>query len=223
MGDHYIWNGAKEHVLGFGDPGAPTVLFIQPFFEEANRMRRVIVSVMRALADAGYHAVLPDLPGTGESKTRLDQIGLEDWRGALRSYASSLLKLTCVASFRAGSLIDDASGAAHLWRCSPETGARLVRDLMRTRLTSAQNQDAEDTLDLAGNRLRRSFVDALSTMTPPAHTSLRTARLATDTADADVRLIGTPMWRRSEPGDDQDLVGSITTDLLYWIRACAKS
>ncbi len=186
-------------------------------------MRHILVDVMRALADQGYHTTLPDLPGTGESLTPLHKTTFSDWRGALAAAAEMVGRPLLIASCRTGCLIDDAAQARHVWRCAPETGARLVRDLMRTRLTGASPDTDGGMVTLAGHVLQQSLIDELAQKSPVPLPSLRTARLTTDAADADVRLLGSPVWRRSEPGDDPALQSSMTQDLLAWAAQCASS
>jgi pimeloyl-ACP methyl ester carboxylesterase len=223
MDAEYLWNGQREFILRFGEETAPKILFVQPFFEEANRVRHMIVNIMRHLAANGFSTALPDLPGTGESLVSLDQVSFADWQGALAAAAQALGNPQMVVSFRTGSLVDHAADAAHIWRCAPETGARLVRDLMRTQLTGAAAEQHGDTVLLAGNRLRQTLIEDLKAAAPLPHQSLRVARLATDATDADVRLGGGPLWRRSEPGDDLLLQDAIVSSLMTWAKSCVAA
>jgi pimeloyl-ACP methyl ester carboxylesterase len=228
MGDHYVWPGGREKILRFGSPAGPQILFVQPFFEEANRLRQIITSVMRALAAEGIGCSLPDLPGVGESSIRLETVLLADWRVALAAAAQVIRapeQPLLIASFRGGALIDDAAGGDHVWRCAPETGGRLVRDLMRTKLAGGGDaaDDTQEVMALAGNCLRKTFLDEIALATPASIPKLRTVRLATDAAPADATIPGGPVWRRSEPGDDPDLRAAIFTELLTLTRSCASS
>jgi hypothetical protein len=225
MAGAYLPYSQKESALCFGNEADPAIILIQPFFEEGNRVRNILTQVMRTVSNAGFRTILPDLPGCGESLIPLRDVTLEDWHSALKACAAKFGQPKMVASFRTGALIDTASSAAHIWRCSPETGARMVRDLMRTRLTStAQTHgDSADTITLAGNQISKSLIDALQSTAPAPHSSLRIARLSTEAAEADVRLDGSPVWRRSEPGDDPLLRASITQDLISWAKSCAAA
>jgi hypothetical protein len=220
MDAEYLWNGQREFILRFGEEDAPKILFVLPLFEEANRVRHMIVNIMRHLADNGFFTALPDLPGTAESLVSLDQVSFDDWQSALAAAAQALGNPLMVVSFRTGSLIDHAAEAAHTWRCAPETGARLVRDLLRTTLTGTAAERHGDTVLLAGNRLRQTLIDDLKSAAPLPRQSLRTVRLATDASPADVRLDGGPLWRRSEPGDDPALQAAILHDVLNWAKSC---
>src|ERR1700741_3511005 len=65
--DHYDWAGGREAMLRFGPDTGPVVIAVIPLFEEANRTRAFIVTILRALAGLGIASAVPDLPGTGES------------------------------------------------------------------------------------------------------------------------------------------------------------
>jgi hypothetical protein len=223
MAADYRWQGQREFILSVGNPDAPKIIFVQPFFEEANRIRHILVNVMRAVASEGFCAVLPDLPGTGESLTPLSTVALADWRGALCAASMALGQPQMIASFRTGCLIDDAAGTPNVWRCAPETGARLVRDLMRTQITNKAEKSDGECIALAGNTLRLSLLEDLKGASPAVLTEARVARLATDAAEADVRLNGSPVWRRSEPGDDPELQTSMTNDIMLWAKSCVAS
>jgi hypothetical protein len=225
----YRWSGGREHILRIGCDNPIQIIMIAPFFEEANRMRQVLVALMRGLSEQDIGAVLPDLPGTGESLTPLTDVTIAGWRSALTAAASATRgKTILTVSFRSGALIDDAVPAKGHWRCAPETGHRLVRDLMRTRLTSTAAVDAaEDHVAVAGHLVSQSLLDALSSAVPVAlprgGAGVRVARLISDVAEADVRLAGGPIWRRSEPGDDPALRAAILADLIPWAKQCAAS
>lgn len=222
----YRWSRGEEYMLCFGETHANQIIVIQPLFEEANRTRHMLVNVMRELSANGIGAVLPDLPGMGESMTPLVDVELQDWREALEACTKSLRQSherIGTLSLRGGTLLDDAADADFHWRCAPETGQRLVRDLMRTRLASGTDIESGETLALAGNKVRKSLIDALGAASPAALSVLRTVRLETDQAPSDARIAAGPLWRRSEPGDDPVLQSEIVNDFRKWVSECATS
>ncbi len=226
MTDSYHWDGRDEFILRHGKSYTVQIIILQPFFEEANRFRQIIVSVMRELAAQGIGCALPDLPGTGESLAETRQITLDGWRGAVSAAQAAVKTLETkllVASFRGAALIDDAASVEHVWRFVPEAGQRLVRDLRRTQLTSGADDAPAGCETVAGNIVQTEFLDALAGLSPAPAQSLRTVRLETDAAQADAKLPGTPVWRRSEPGDDPALRAALITDLKTWASACAAS
>jgi hypothetical protein len=207
----------SEFCLRFGANHSIQITLLQPLFEEANRFRQILVGVMRALDHEGIGSSLPDWPGTGESLIDIDAIRLADWRTALSGTGG------LVASFRAAALIDSAADAKAIWRFAPEQGQRLVRDLRRTQLTASVDDTPAGCERVAGNIVQTSFLEELAALSPASHAAVRTLRLESDVAEADAKLPGTPVWRRSEPSDDPALREAITQDLILWARACAAS
>ncbi len=107
----YVFARAEEYCLMAGDANASRrILIVPPLFDEMNRMRRVLVSAMRELADLGVCSILPDLPGCNESMARLVDQDLDKWRGAIAAVAEQL-GATHIASIRGGVLIDNGSAA----------------------------------------------------------------------------------------------------------------
>ncbi|MEC8178678.1 MAG: hypothetical protein VX072_03345, partial [Pseudomonadota bacterium] len=72
----------SEAALVFNRARDARLLVIPPLFEEANKLRRQIVEIMRRLDDAGIDSVLPDLPGCNESPAPLENQSLTSWRAA---------------------------------------------------------------------------------------------------------------------------------------------
>ncbi len=209
---------SRGEVLSCGPQDGPQILVLQPLFDEANRCRRTIALMMRALAIRGVGTALPDLPGLGESLVPLAETRWEDWTAAVSEWMK-VLNPVAIAAFRGGALLDGAPEAAARWRFAPETGARIVRDLERTRLTSA----AADKDMMGGHKLAPAFVEALRTAALPTHGLVRTLRLESDPADADRHVPGTPLWRRAEPDEDAALAEALAADLARWIDPCAAS
>ena len=61
---------------------------------------------------------------------------------------------------------------------------------------------------------------ALEQATPAAVQPLRIVRLASDRGEADAKLEGPALWRRSEPGSSTELAEALAADLLRWSREC---
>jgi hypothetical protein len=199
-----------EPLLKIGDNHPVQIIVLEPFFEEANRCRHMIAVMMRALDGLGIGSRIVALPGTGESLVSSDTIRLTDWRSALAGQRAD-----GVASFRGGALLDDAITAPCHWRFAPETGHRLVRDLKRTAL-------AGGTL-YAGHALSDAFLADLEATSAAPLSHLRTVRLESDGAEADVTYAGSPLWRRAEPGEDAALSAALAQDLADWMKQCAAS
>lgn len=222
MIDHYDWAGGREAMLRFGPQTGPVVIAALPLFEEANRTRAFMVTILRALADHGIGSVLPDLPGQGESLVIWQDVTLDCWRDAFAS-AAHAVKATHSTAFRSGALI------AHdlpCWALAPQSGGEFARETRRLKLAGLPMGtklpddwlDA-DRLEIAGNVLSGSLLKALTAASPPP--PARTVRLEADARPADRKLAGRALWRSAEPDNDPLLAQTLADDIAQWVRACA--
>jgi pimeloyl-ACP methyl ester carboxylesterase len=211
-GLHYDRNtvqGRDEWTMRIGDADAPRLLFLPPLFEEMNRTRALLAGTMRKVAAAGYCCLLPDLPGTGESERALEEVSWQDWLDAAQAAAQGA---RAVASVRGGCLLDTRLSLPK-WRLAPVEGASLVRDLERAGLVADGGG--------AGYAPSPALLQAIRAASPAGEA--RTARLATDRAEADRKVEGPPLWRRSEPQNSSELIDSISCDIIEWLGACVAS
>ena len=234
MIDHYDWPGGREAMLRFGPDTGPVVIAAMPLFEEANRTRAFIVTILRALAAQGIASALPALPGTGESLIETEHASINTWNAAFSAVAEYFdpdSRPVHAIAVRGGALIDATAPVASRWHFSPAAGEGLVRDMLRARLAAAKESgEAISTealeppgppVELAGNRLSRALLEELEHSVPSDGPPLRIVRLDTDTQPADRHVAGAPLWRRSEPGNDPDLARLLADDIAAWIATCA--
>jgi hypothetical protein len=176
----------------------------------------------------GLGSVLPDLPGTGESLLETADIAFDDWTRAAATLADDIREREgrCLTvAIRGGALLDGAANAG--WRLAPETGERLLRDMVRaTALTGAVAAG-----DLDAQALREPTVLAGNTLSPALYTGLKaavlpegayhTVRMADDAQPADATIAGSRLWRAAEPGDDPAMVAAAVNDIMAWVSTCA--
>ncbi len=219
--DRYRTGEGAEWLMRIGSAEAPPILFVPPLLEEMNRTRAFLATMMRLLAERGFGCWLPDLPGTGESLRDLESCRWEDWRRSIADAAEHVARAggraPVVASIRGGALLDGAIGAA--WRFAPVDGASLARDLVRASMLKPEQLEGEQ-VDLAGYRLPKALFEALKEAKPVHGGLLRTVRLASDRAEADLKYDGPALWRRSEPGNSPELAESLAADLASWSKTC---
>ncbi len=224
MNTSYTWLGGTELMFQVGEDAPVQIILIPPLFDEANRMRKTLADVTRQLHANGFGVALPDLPGTGESVTALHDNSFVDWRAALAALADTRGeggKKLVTASFRGGALLDADAKSDGVWRLAEETGARLLRDISRTVMARTAVARDENVFDRAGYPLPLGLITALTDAIPQPVSKLRTVRLHQDPHEADARIAGSPLWRRSEPGDDPVLTAAIVEDITGWARQCA--
>jgi hypothetical protein len=217
----YHFAGRDEYCLSLGSGADRRILIVPPLFDEMNRMRHVLVSAMRNLAERGVGSMLIDLPGCNESNAQLAKQDLESWRGAVAACAAQL-GATHSASLRGGALID---GVAHIphWRLAAAKGASLLKIMVRTRiagekeagrvLTEAALLAEPGPTELAGNMLGPTMIAQLGSAEPLAVRNLTQRTLGTEVA-------GSPLWLRAEPQDDPAFAAAIAEDLDRWSVSC---
>ncbi|HEX8620707.1 MAG TPA: hypothetical protein VF718_01925 [Allosphingosinicella sp.] len=195
-----------EWVMRIGQ--GPALLFLPPLFEEMNRTRALLATVMRGLAAKGFACWLPDLPGTGESERALEEIGWSDWREAAGA-AFEAAGAVATVSLRGGALLDQVAPAR--WRFAPAPGASLARDLARAGLMSEGG---------GGYAPSEKLLADLGAAEPEPGAKVRTVRLATDRAEAELKLEGPPLWRRAEPQNSFELASAMALDIEQWVSEC---
>lgn len=210
--ERYRTRHGEEWLMRIGAAAAPAILFVPPLFEELNRTRALIAAVMRRLAAEGFCGILPDLPGTGESERPLEAVGWEDWTDAVAAAAETPGRAPILVAMRGGCLLDGAAPARGRWRFAPATGASLVRDLERAGMVSGGGA--------AGYAPSVTLLDALRAATVRREPQVRTVRLASDRGEADAKLEGPALWRRSEPSTSSQLASSLASDISGFARQC---
>lgn len=156
----WFLNGPKGalHVTAFAPrDGVPRagVLFFPPFAEEMNRARRMVSLQCRALAARGFHVIVADPYGTGDSD---GDFGDSTWELWIESMAAAWHWLDArqpqvVAwSLRAGALLAAEvaarvrpSGAGHVMWQPASSGATVIDQFLRLRV-------AADVVAAAGAR-----------------------------------------------------------------------
>lgn len=219
----YSFEGLEEQLLCFGEASADRcILIVPPLFDEMNRVRRMLVQMMRHMARRGISSALPDLPGTNESCASLAEQDLDKWRAAV-SAAAAKIGATHIASLRGGSLIDDGVSAPR-WRLAPVKGSNLLKAMLRTRIAGDKEAGIFTTreqliasaqhmpLELAGNIISSAMLATLEKAEPVLTEAVR--ELASNEID------GSALWLRAEPQDDPLMSAAIAADLDRWSAAC---
>lgn len=217
-------------MLRLGPATGPVVVAALPLFEEANRTRAFIVTILRTLAEHDIASAIPDLPGQGESLIPTHATTLETLRAGFAAAVASLDRPAFTFAIRSGSLLDATADVTARYHLSPATGVDLRRELIRARQASSREsgkpfdpaiiETATAPIELAGNLIAPDFLTELTTATPfTANT--RTVRLETEAKPADHKLPGSPLWRRAEPDNDPAFAALIADDIAQWIGTCA--
>lgn len=191
---------AEEYALTFDRARPKRLLIVPALFDEANRLRRLTVEVMRRLDGAGIDTILPDLPGTNESLQPLERQEPQDWLDAM-SAAAQIFQATHVLGIRGGCLFTPA-GLPSL-HYAPAKAPAILRQMLRARTLAAREAGREETreglmelalaqgIELAGHRLGAEFVRQFEALTARSDA----IEITQDT------IGGSGLWLRAEPGE----------------------
>jgi hypothetical protein len=192
-----------ELLVSFDQSRAVRVLVLPAWFDEANRMRRFTLEVMRHLHRAGIDSFLPDQPGCNESLAPLPEQTMGGWREAAE-VAAKTFGVTHVLAIRAGAMI--APPALPGWRYAAQTGPKLLRAMIRARTIASREAGREeksedlmtlgrrDGLTLAGWSIGSAMFSELE------NAAADPSEIQRDLAQSE--LGGAGLWLRAEPDDD---------------------
>ena len=193
----------EELLLAFDRGRAVRVLVCPAWFDEANKLRRFTVEVMRRLDAAGIDTLLPDLPGCNESLAPLEKQTLAGWRSNSVA-AAEVLGATHVLAIRSGALV--APTGLPGWHYAAQSGTKLLRGMIRARTIAARESGIAETseglmalgresgLVLGGWPIGAEMFRELETAEPS---------LAPGQSDIAQSTVGGPgLWLRAEPDED---------------------
>tara|TARA_R110000796_G_scaffold14011_16_gene45579 strand:+ start:22383 stop:23090 length:708 start_codon:yes stop_codon:yes gene_type:complete len=224
----YEFADRKEFCLSIAAQSSRRVMLVPPLFDEMNRMRKMLVDVMRSLETLGVGSFLPDLPGTNESLVPLEQVTLVDWQKAIKACAEQH-QISHFASFRGGALTAAMMDTADHWIFTPVKGATILRTMLRTKvaadreaglntsLTELATRAEAEPLELAGNVIGSDLFGQLTAAEIPDLKHQRIVRLESDGKPADGHTTGSALWLRAEPDDDPIMSSAIARDIADWI------
>lgn len=195
----------EELLVTFDHARSKRVLILPALFDEANKLRRFTLSVMRALDSLGIDSALPDWPGCHESLAPLRVQTLAGWREHAGQVARQF-GATHTLAIRAGALIAPADLPG--WRYAALGGSKLLSGLLRAQVIAEREAGRSATrealleqgrasgLTLGGWELGPVMVRELESAAPASGPS---------PVDIDQAQLGGPgLWLRAEPGEDAD-------------------
>lgn len=198
--------GAREEMALVLDQGRAHRLLVLPaWFDEANKLRRQTVEVMRRLDLSGIDCVLPDLPGCNESTRALADEALDSLRNSAVS-AAEHFAATHVLAIRAGALFapPDLPG----WLYAPTGGKQVLRGMIRARTIASKEAGRPETteaiqqlarsegVELAGWRLSAELFRNFEAATVPDLPQCVEIEQST--------IGGGGLWLRAEPSEDSE-------------------
>jgi len=197
------------------------LLIVPALFDEAPRLRRFTVEVMRRLAGAGIASALPDLPGTNESLAPLAAQTLGDWRlamlGAARHFGA-----THVLSVCGGALIAPATLPG--WRYAPVSGGTLLRTMLRARLLAAREAGRDETSEALLARGKADGLVLAGLAIGASCIAELTDAIVPDAAQRDITheqlgVTSGGLWLRAEPGEDAAQADALAAIVAVGLKA----
>lgn len=212
----YSWDGGNEFALAFDQGRRHRLLIVPALFEEAGRMRRLTVEVMRRLDAAGIDCFLPDLPGCNESQASLEAQTLDTWRAATAA-AAEHFRASHVLGVRGGALLLPALPG---WRYAPVKGANLLRQMLRARIVVSREAGLAETQEsLLETGSRRGLELVGYRLGPDLLAQLQSAEPAPASDIAQDLLGGAGLWLRAEPGEDRGQADALAAIVAVGIVA----
>lgn len=195
-----------EEMLVAFDRGRPVRVLVCPaWFDEANKLRRFTLDVMRRLDAEGIDSLLPDLPGCNESPAPLEDQTLAGWTSATAQAAKDL-QATHVLAIRAGALV--APSGLPGWHYAAQSGPKLFRTMIRAETIAAREAGRDESADsLMALGRERGLVMGGWPIGADLFRALEIAEpvLAPGQADIAQTALGGPgLWLRAEPDDDAE-------------------
>lgn len=208
--------GDTEYTLAFDHGRQPRLLIVPALFDEANRLRRLTVEVMRRLDAAGIDCFLPDLPGCNESRQPLEAQSLDGWRAAMWA-AAEHFGATHALGIRGGALVQpDLPG----WRYAPVKGANLLRQMLRARIVASKEAGLAETQESLLDTGSREGLELVGyRLAPDLLAQLQAAEPAEATDIPQDLVGGAGLWLRAEPGEDRTQADALAAILAVGIKA----
>ncbi len=210
-----------ELLVSFAADRNTRILILPAWFDEANKLRRFTIEVMRRFDTAGIDSFLPDLAGCNESLLPLSHQTIHGWRAAAQS-AAEQFQATHVLSIRAGALITPATLPG--WRYAPETGARQLKTMLRAQVITLREKGVQASTEALQEKGRREGAMLAGwEIGPQMFRDLEAAQSAPfsdrQTVIAADALDGRPLWLRAEPSHDPDQADALAALVRETIAA----
>ncbi|MBN7797424.1 hydrolase 1, exosortase A system-associated [Parahaliea mediterranea] len=180
------------YLPGRDDLPARWVVHVPAFCEEMNKSRPMVAAAARGMAAKGWHVLVPDLHGTGDSEGEFSKASWSTWRDEIVYLVNTLraanavevrlwgLRLGCLLALDAAALLGQSVQSLILWQ--PVTsGAQYLKQFLRLRVAARRMRgldesvsqlmaklDAGDSVRVAGYTLPSRMALELAALEMPA-------------------------------------------------------
>lgn len=206
---------SEELLVRQGEGSGDSLLIIPPLFDEHNKMRRQIALIMRRFAEDQVDTQLPDLPGWNESLQPLRSQSLAFWRAAIAE-AARFLDVTGIVAIRSGALL--APEGFRGWLYEPQSGARLLRGMIRGRIIANKEAGSPQTSDEISAHGRNEGVTLAGwPIGAEMFRELESAEISPSEGHTIIEqslIGGQALWLRAEAGEDAAQANALVERVL---------
>jgi len=205
---------AREYAIAFDRRRKHRLLIVPALFDEANKMRRLTLEVMRRLDASGIDSFLPDFPGCNESEQPLHAQATEDWLDAM-SAAMAHFGATDILGIRAGCLFTPKD--LPTWHYAPVKGETILRQMLRARILASREAGIEEDrqqlvdlalaqgIELAGYQLSADFFEGFQRLVPAQSEDIHPVEQS--------MIGGSGLWLRAEPDENREQADALAAVL----------
>ena len=205
-------NTSEELLIAIDEGRERRLLIVPALFDEANKLRRLTLQLMRRLNARSVDTFLPDLPGCNESLAPLAEQSLVSWKAGIIA-AAHHVSATHILTIRAGGLIAPSSLSG--WAYAPQTGAKTLRGMIRAQTIAAKESGREMSSDALGTIGREHGITLAGwSIGAQMFRELETAEMAMQSGVRTIpqdELSGAGLWLRAEPSDNWDQADNLAT------------
>lgn len=149
------------------------IIYVQPFFEQANTNRHVFTRSAINLYKHGFESIIYDHFATGDSFGRSENAHFTDWRADLLKQIQALKEISespiILIAFESGALllndeILNLVDTVQLWQAQLN-GKQLVKQLKRIALLEGEKKQSsnENIVEIFGYLMSKKLLDDIST------------------------------------------------------------
>lgn len=213
--------GTSEEMAYIAKGSGPSrLLILAPLFDEANKLRRLLVGIAQQLSEVHIASVIPDLAGWNESLAARGNQTLSGWQHAAQA-AAVHFNATHVLAVRTSSILAPRSLPG--WVYAPAAPSRTLRTMARAQsLSENEAGSARNASEIVEAAARSGGLMAGWDLGAGMVRELREATDATSATHEEIthsQVGGSPPWLQSETSDSTRQAAAIAAIIASELAA----
>ena len=200
--------------------GSSRLLILPPLFDEANKLRRLLIGLAQRLSEQHITSVIPDLGGWNESLAAQGNQTLSGWKHAAQA-AAVHFNATHVLAVRTASILAPRSLPG--WVYAPAAPSQTLRTMARAQsLAASEAGSPRSASDIVETAARYGGLFAGWDLGARMVRELREATDATSAAHEEIahaQVGGSPPWLQSESSDSAKQAAAIAAIIASELAA----